>query len=81
MSPWSRGLNSPKYAGRTAMEPKYIPAVPSSLSTMYECQVVISRATMMSSLRTSAVNDIATICRNSDSKSSSESSMMIPPAG
>ena len=61
------------------MEPKYTAAVPSSDMIMYVCHVVISKATMMSSLITSAVNEMATMCRNSYSNKRSERSMMMPP--
>lgn len=41
--------------------------------------VVISNATMISSLRMSAVNEIATICRNSFSKSTRDIIMIAAP--
>jgi len=61
------------------MLPKYTTAVPMMERIMYRCQVVISSATMISSLSTRAVYDMATMWRNSDSKSRSERSMIIPP--
>ena len=47
--------------------------------SMFVCQVVIYKATMMSSLMTRAVYEMATMCRNSDSNRRAERSMMAPP--
>jgi len=55
--------------------------VTTSLTTMSVCHVVISTATMTSSLRTRAENEIDTMLRNSDSNRMSDASMMAPPAG
>jgi hypothetical protein len=46
---------------------------------MVTYQVVISKATMMSSFRIRAVNEIATILRNSFSNSSKDMIIMAPP--
>lgn len=43
------------------------------------CQVVISSATIISSLSTRAVNEIETICKNSFSKRTSDMIMMAAP--
>ena len=45
----------------------------------YTDQVVISKATMMSSLRMRAVKEIETMLRNSFSKSTSDMIMIAPP--
>ena len=49
------------------------------LLVKYTHQVVTSKATMMSSLRMRAVNEIETILRNSFSKSTRDMIMMAPP--
>lgn len=71
--------DAPKYSGSTTILPKYTTAVPNNEQIMYACQVVISSATMMSSLITRAVYDIATIWRNSLSNKRDERSMMLLP--
>jgi hypothetical protein len=57
----------------------YLVLVQSKCSFVYH--VVISRATMKSSLRMRAVNEIYTMCRNSFSKSTSDMIMIAAPSG
>jgi hypothetical protein len=57
----------------------YSSNVATSAMTMYVCHVVISSATMMSSFKMSAVNEIETMLRNSFSNRMRDMIMMAAP--
>ena len=72
-------IDIPKKSVRKIKERKYIPTDESSASSMMGCQVRMVRATMVSSVRMSAVKLMATMWRKSSSNSSSAPNMMTPP--
>jgi hypothetical protein len=71
--------NAPKNSGRNVILIMYRSSVATSAMTMYVCHVVISSATMMSSFRMSAVNEMETMFRNSFSNRISDMIMMAAP--
>lgn len=68
-----------KYSGKKAILVRYKINVATSATIIYLCQVVISRATISSSVKINEVNEIETIFRNSFSNKIKLEIMITPP--
>ena len=71
--------NSPNMFGRIAKAATYSPKLKNSAQIINQCQLRTDKPIINNSVNISAVNVMATTCRNSDSNSNNEPYIKIPP--